>query len=188
MATQPRQPTWDPTALAGQFQNIAKQSQALMQRFVSNQTDATNFGMGDTSTLGFDFADLMAKLSANPIAVAKAQIDLFNDNLAVWQKTTERMFSLRSPEAVKSKDKRFKHPDWTENAVFDFVKESYLVAAKSIFRQSETSRDWTRLRPERSTSIRASTWMRCHPPTSLRPIQRSSPPRWNQADRTCCAV
>jgi polyhydroxyalkanoate synthase len=132
MANQSTQPTWDPLALAGQLQNIAKQSQLLMQRFVSNQADATKFGMGDTSTLGFDFVDLMTRMTADPAAVAKAQIDLFNDNLAIWQKTAERMFKLRAPETDKPKDKRFKHPEWTENAVFNFVKESYLVAAKSI--------------------------------------------------------
>jgi polyhydroxyalkanoate synthase subunit PhaC len=123
--------SWDPLVLAGQFENIAKQSQLLMQRFVSSQTNATKLGMGDTSTLGFDFADLMQKMTADPTAVARAQIDLFNANLAIWQKTAERMFNLRSPEA-KAKDKRFKHPDWSENAIFGFIKESYLVAAKSI--------------------------------------------------------
>jgi polyhydroxyalkanoate synthase subunit PhaC len=42
------------------------------------------------------------------------------------------MFMLRAPDADKPKDKRFKHPEWQENAVFNFVKESYLVAARSI--------------------------------------------------------
>src|SRR5579871_2924969 len=132
MAHQSTQPTWDPLVLAGQLQNIARQSQLLMQRFVANQAGAAKAGIGDTSTLGFDFADLMAKMAADPTAVAKAQIELFNDNLAIWQKTAERMLMLRAPDAEKSKDKRFRHPDWTENAVFGFVKESYLVAAKSI--------------------------------------------------------
>ena len=31
-----------------------------------------------------------------------------------------------------ARDKRFKHPDWTENAMFSFIRESYLVAAKSL--------------------------------------------------------
>src|SRR5262249_43422396 len=126
------QPTWDPFALAGQFQNIATQSQLLMQRFVSDQTDATKLGMGDTSTLGFDFVDLMTKVIADPAAVARAQIDLFNDSVAVWQKATERALMLRGEDTDGTKDKRFKHPEWTENAIFSFVKESYLVAAKSI--------------------------------------------------------
>jgi polyhydroxyalkanoate synthase subunit PhaC len=124
--------TWDPIALAAQLQNIAKQSQLLMQRFVSHQPDAVKFGMGDTSTLGFDFLELMTKMMADPVVVARAQIDLFYDTLGIWQKTAERMLMLRAREADAPKDKRFKHPDWSENAIFEFVKDSYLVAAKSI--------------------------------------------------------
>jgi polyhydroxyalkanoate synthase subunit PhaC len=132
MADKSTQPVWDPIALAVQLQNVAQQSQALMQRFVSNQADAARFGMGDTSTLGFDFADLMTRMMTDPATVAKAQIDLFNDSLAVWRNTADRMFNRQVPGGDKPKDKRFKHPEWTENAVFNFVKESYLVAAKSI--------------------------------------------------------
>src|SRR3974390_909058 len=132
MTDRSKQPTWDPLVLAGQLQNIAMQSQLPMPRFLSNQTDTTKIGMGDTSTLGFDFVDLMTKMMTDPTAVAKAQIDLFNDSLAVWQKTAERMFAPQAPDADKPKDKRFKHPEWTQNAIFSFVKDSYLVAAKSI--------------------------------------------------------
>jgi hypothetical protein len=52
-----------------------------MQRFLSNQADATKLGMGDTSTLGFDFADLMTRMMTDPTTVAKAQIDLFNESV-----------------------------------------------------------------------------------------------------------
>ncbi len=43
-----------------------------MQRFVSSQADSTKVGMGDASTLGFDFVDLMTKMIADPMSVAKA--------------------------------------------------------------------------------------------------------------------
>ena len=62
MANKLTHPTWDPLVLAAQLQKIAKQSQLLMQRFVSHQPDAAKFGMGDTSTLGFDFFELMTKM------------------------------------------------------------------------------------------------------------------------------
>ncbi|WP_035693344.1 poly(3-hydroxyalkanoate) synthetase, partial [Bradyrhizobium elkanii] len=132
MADKQIQPTWDPIALAAQLQNIAKQSQLLMQRFVSHQPDAVKFGIGDPSALGFDFFELTTRMMTDPEAVARAQIDLFYDTLGIWQKTAERMLMLRAGEADAPKDKRFKHPDWSENAIFDFVKDSYLVAAKSI--------------------------------------------------------
>jgi len=54
MASRPTQPTWDPLVLAGQLQNIATRSPLLMRGVMSNATDVTKFGMGDTSTLGFD--------------------------------------------------------------------------------------------------------------------------------------
>ena len=132
MADKRMQPTWDPIALAVQLRNIAKQSQLLMRRFVSHQPEAIKIGMGGTSTLGFDFFELMTRMMANPVAVATAQIDLFYDALGIWQKTAQRMLMLRAPEADAPNDKRFKHPDWSENAIFNFVKDSYLVAAKSI--------------------------------------------------------
>jgi polyhydroxyalkanoate synthase len=132
MADKLMQPTWDPLVLAAQLQKIAKQSQTLMQRFVSSQPDAIKLGIGDTSRLGFDFFELMTKMMTNPAAVASAQIDLFYGTFGVWQKTAERMLMLRTQEANAPKDKRFKHPEWSENAIFSFVKDSYLVAAKSI--------------------------------------------------------
>jgi len=132
MADKLMQPTWDPLVLAAQLQKIANQSQTLMQRFVSNQPDAIKLGIGDTSSLGFDFFELMTKMMTNPAAVASAQIDLFNDTLSVWQRTAERMLMLRAHKADAPKDKRFKHPEWSENAIFSFVKDSYLVAAKSV--------------------------------------------------------
>ena len=132
MADKLMQPTWDPLVLAAQLQKIAKQSQTLMERFLSNQPAAIKLGIGDTSSLGFDFFELMTKMMINPAAVASAQIDLFNDTLSVWQRTAERMLMLRAHKADAPKDKRFKHPEWSENAIFSFVKDSYLVAAKSI--------------------------------------------------------
>jgi len=132
MADKLMQPGWDPLVLAAQLQRIAKQSQILMQRFVSNQPDAVKLGIGDTSSLGFDFFKLMTKMMTNPAAVASAQIDLFYGSLNVWQKTAERMLMPRAQEANAPRDKRFKHPEWSENAIFGFVKDSYLVAAKSI--------------------------------------------------------
>jgi poly[(R)-3-hydroxyalkanoate] polymerase subunit PhaC len=132
MADKLVQPGWDPLVLAAQLQRIAKQGQILMQRFVSNQPDAVKLGIGDTSSLGFDFFKLMTKMMTNPAAVASAQIDLFYGGLNVWQKTAERMLMPCAQEANAPQDKRFKHPEWSENAIFGFVKDSYLVAAKSI--------------------------------------------------------
>ena len=125
-------PPWDPVAIADQLQTIAGQSQRLMQGFLSRQRAGGQIGMGDTSALGGAFLDLMTKMMSDPTAVANAQIDLFNDSMTVWRHAAERMFLMREKDAEPATDKRFKHPDWTENATFSFIRESYLVAAKSL--------------------------------------------------------
>ena len=132
MAGQRTQPIWDPIALAAQLRNIARQSQALMRHFVAHQPDAMKFGMGDRSTLGFDFFELMTRMMTDPVAVASAQIDLFYNTLGIWQRTAERVLMLSAREAGAPKDKRFKHPEWSENVIFNFVKDSYLVTAEAI--------------------------------------------------------
>ncbi len=132
MADKRMQFTWDPITLAAQLRNIARQSQVLMRHFVSHQPDAIKFGMGHRSTLGFEFFELMTRMMTDPVVVASAQIDLFYNTLGIWHKTAERMLMLRARDADAPKDKRFKHPEWSENAVFNFVKDSYLVVAESI--------------------------------------------------------
>ena len=132
MADKRMQFTWDPIALAAQLRNIARQSQVLMRHFVSHQPDAIRFGMGHRSTLGFEFFELMTRMMTDPVVVASAQIDLFYNTLGIWHKTAERMLMLHARDADAPKDKRFKHPEWSENAVFNFVTDSYLVAAESI--------------------------------------------------------
>jgi polyhydroxyalkanoate synthase subunit PhaC len=125
-------PAWDAVAIANQLQTIAGQSQSLMQRFLSRQPAAGQIGMGDASTVGSAFLELMTKMMSDPVAVANAQIGLFNEGMMVWRHAAERMFLMQESLVEPARDKRFKHPDWTENAMFSFIRESYLVAAKSL--------------------------------------------------------
>ena len=69
-------PVWDAVAIADQLQTIAGQSQRLMQGFLSRQRAGGQIGMGDGSTLGGAFLDLMTKMMSDPTALANAQIEL----------------------------------------------------------------------------------------------------------------
>ena len=60
------------------------------------------------TTLGGDFIELTRKMMTDPAVVARAQIDLFNDSLRVWQTTAERMTALGARTEEPLKDKRFR--------------------------------------------------------------------------------
>ena len=50
--------------------------------------------MGDASILGGAFLDLMTKMVSDPVAVANAQVDLFNEGISVWRHAAERVFLM----------------------------------------------------------------------------------------------
>src|SRR5438874_4201110 len=78
------------------------------------------------------FLELAAKLQSNPYLLAQTQLNLLWDYSALWQSSMLRLLG-HSPapvvEPAKS-DKRFKHEDWQEHFLFDYMKQSYLIAAR----------------------------------------------------------
>jgi polyhydroxyalkanoate synthase len=75
--------------------------------------------------------DVMGRLAAQPDRMMRAQADLFSRYMDLWKSTTRRLAG-ETPEAVVAPgkgDKRFADPDWSENPVFDVMKQSYLLTS-----------------------------------------------------------
>ncbi len=77
------------------------------------------------------FARLWLKMMQNPLYIARAQADLAWDTLALWSYGVRRALGQPAEPAAAAgpKDRRFRHEGW-DNAVFDFIKQSYLVMAR----------------------------------------------------------
>ena len=77
---------------------------------------------------------VIGRLAAQPERMMRAQGDLFAKYLELWQ-TTARRASGETSEPVVSPakgDKRFNDPDWSDNPVFDVIKQSYLLTANFL--------------------------------------------------------
>jgi polyhydroxyalkanoate synthase len=75
--------------------------------------------------------DVMGRLAAQPDRMMRAQADLFSRYMDLWKSTARRMAG-DAPEPVVEPgkgDKRFADPDWSENPVFDVMKQSYLLTS-----------------------------------------------------------
>lgn len=71
---------------------------------------------------------VMAGLASRPEKLFQAQADLFGRYMDLWATTTRRAMGEDAP-ATPSADKRFKDPAWSENPLFDVMRQSYLVTA-----------------------------------------------------------
>lgn len=77
---------------------------------------------------------VMSRLAAQPDRMMRAQADLFSRYLDLWQSTARRAGG-EAPDPVVAPakgDKRFADPDWSDNPVFDAIKQSYLLTANFL--------------------------------------------------------
>ena len=75
---------------------------------------------------------VMGQLAANPDKLIRAQADLFDRYMELWRTTSARASGEPPPAAAAPTakgDKRFNAPEWSENPVFDVMKQSYLVTS-----------------------------------------------------------
>ena len=88
--------------------------------------------MADPSNVGKAFIELTQRIIADPMSVAAATLDLWNEHLKLWQHTTQRLLGVAEPANAGQRDRRFRDPAWSENAIFEYVKQSYLLSADAI--------------------------------------------------------
>lgn len=75
--------------------------------------------------------DVMGRLASQPDRLVRAQADLFQRYLELWQSASRKAAGETVTPVVEPAkgDKRFLDPDWNENPVFDVIKQSYLLTS-----------------------------------------------------------
>jgi polyhydroxyalkanoate synthase len=126
----------DPAEFSRNMMKVAAQSQRLITDFMKNQAQQKSNGNGggaaDPLGLGQTFVDFLGHVMRNPGKLVEANFKLWQSYLNLWHHTAQRMMG-QNPEPLiepASADKRFKDKDWSENQIFDFIKQSYLLTAR----------------------------------------------------------
>jgi polyhydroxyalkanoate synthase subunit PhaC len=74
----------------------------------------------------------------DPTAAMRASAGLWADTMALWQRFLDPAHAepfVETPE--QARDKRFKAPQWREEPVFDFLRQSYFVIADHLLKNVE---------------------------------------------------
>lgn len=124
--------------------NLAKAAMTLQSAFSAaamRQVEAGPQVDPDPLHVGPALGQVIGKLAAQPDKLFRAQAELFDRYMELWRTTSARALgdtpSSAPPPTTKSApqttaprgDKRFNAPEWTENPVFDAMKQSYLVTS-----------------------------------------------------------
>jgi len=122
----------DPVQLSLGLAGIAVRSQRLMIDFLTRRPDLG--GLSDPTGIGQAFLDLTAKMIADPMSIAQMQLELWGEHLKLLQRMTDRLTGITNKfdHRPVAADRRFRHSAWTENVLFDYIKQSYLISAEAI--------------------------------------------------------
>ena len=118
--------------LAQSFAEIAETSQRLVHDFLERQANGQNSGSLDPLDLGRAFAELTARMMADPERLAQVQMDLWQGYFALWANAARRMAGTETAPVAQPEpgDRRFRDPAWQESQLFDFIKQSYLLTSR----------------------------------------------------------
>lgn len=124
----------DAAELAKNFSKIAERSQHLVEEFLKRQANGDHFTIPDKTVVAKSFLEMTQKMMADPGKLMQAQMSFWQDAMELWQQTSRRLAGAEAEPVVQPHpgDKRFKDEIWAENAIFDFVKQSYLLTARNI--------------------------------------------------------
>jgi polyhydroxyalkanoate synthase len=123
-----------PAEVAKMIGEVAERSSNVLSDFLKRHANGSSVSFGDELGIAKAFMDMWSKLAANPMALAQAQVAMYFDYLRLWQNSWLKLMGHPSaPVAQPAKsDSRFKDDEWQSNFVFDYVKQSYLIAARHI--------------------------------------------------------
>jgi polyhydroxyalkanoate synthase subunit PhaC len=112
--------------------DIAERSQRILSEFMSRNPAQGGMGMGDPLNVGQAFMEMTAQMMANPAKMIEAQTNLWRGYMDLWRNTTLRMMGQPADPVIApdKSDRRFKDEAWSDNAVFDFLKQSYLLTSQ----------------------------------------------------------
>jgi polyhydroxyalkanoate synthase subunit PhaC len=123
----------DPAEFARNMISVAERSQRLMNEFLRRHGE-NRAGHPDPLQVGSAFMELLRHMATDPVKLFEAQMRFWRDQMHLWHVTTQRFLGHDVDPVIEpaKDDKRFKHHDWADIEVFNFIKQSYLLSAKWV--------------------------------------------------------
>jgi len=124
-------PTDDARELSQTLVEISDRSQELVSAFLARKQEAKAINVDDALHMSGLFQQLSTRLMSNPLQLAQAQMNFWQEYMQLMSNATLRMWGQTNAPVISPEkgDKRFRHEVWEDSPIFDFIKQSYLLTA-----------------------------------------------------------
>jgi len=123
----------DPTVVAETLTTLMQNAAAAVRTTIVQAATPQALPY-DPTTLTRAMVDFNTAVMMQPAALFEAQAKNWNDWTALWRTMGERaMGQETAPVAAPAKgDRRFSDPAWSDEPVYDYLKQAYLLAARQL--------------------------------------------------------
>jgi polyhydroxyalkanoate synthase len=114
------------------FEDFTDRAQRIAKEAIDHAVEDGGFQIPDPSVVSKAFVDFNQALTSDPAKLMQAQADLWQDYARLFEAAAKRLNGEEAVEPVVEPDhadRRFKDQAWTENVLFDTLKQSYLLSA-----------------------------------------------------------
>jgi poly[(R)-3-hydroxyalkanoate] polymerase subunit PhaC len=120
--------------LARVVHQVAERSSKILGDFAQKQAQSLSSAVRDEMGIAKAFMDLYARMAADPALLASASFSWWLDNMRLWQSSWMKVMGMDAAPVAEpgTADSRFKDADWSSHFLFDYIKQSYLIAARHI--------------------------------------------------------
>ena len=124
----------DPAELANLYADIAQKSGRLLTQYLERGKNGGLPGLNDELGIAQAFFQAWGQLLADPFKLAEAQMRFWQDSMALWQTSMLKLMGQEVQPVAEAPqgDRRFKHQDWQQNFLYDYIRQSYLIAARHL--------------------------------------------------------
>src|SRR5689334_18148683 len=114
----------DPAQIAALYADIARKSGQLMSQYLERSKTGGLPGASDELGIAQAFFQAWAQLLSDPYKLAAAQVKFWQDTVALWQSSMLKLMGQDAKAVAEPHhgDRRFKHDDWQQNFLYDYIK------------------------------------------------------------------
>jgi polyhydroxyalkanoate synthase len=124
----------DSAEFAANLSTVMEKASAVWARFAEANVSDTHPMHADPLNIAPAFTELAQSWAGHPQEMGDAMMRLWLQQAELWRRSTLKLWGLQEePLATPAPgDKRFKGEDWSQHALFDYVKQSYLLTSRWI--------------------------------------------------------
>ena len=121
----------DGEIIAQNMAKIAEKSADLLKKFLDKQPHDGGVVTANFMAAIEAFGEMSQQLMADPVKFWEQQLDFYRQYVELLEYSSKRIMGEKEAGTplFQNGDKRFRDEVWKENAVFDFLRQSYLLSA-----------------------------------------------------------